>query len=140
MCVVKQQEEDVLAKRRGRSVNPFDSKKSLSRSGSRSSGGSKGMLEQLQGLQQEMLEAQEEIAEQTFAATAGGGIVEAVVTGDRKVKELIIQPEVVDPDDVAMLQDLIIAAINRAMEQIDEAAADRMTDLTGGLGAIQDLL
>lgn len=98
------------------------------------------MLERLQGLQQEMLDAQEEIAEQTFTATAGGGIVEAVVTGDRKVVELTIEPEVVDPDDVEMLQDLVIAAINKAMEQIDEAGADRMTDLTGGLGALQDLL
>jgi len=98
------------------------------------------MLQQLQGIQQEMLEAQEEIAEQTFTATAGGGIVEAVVTGDRKVQNLIIDPEVVDPDDVEMLQDLIIAAINKAMEQIDEAAADRMADVTGGLGALQDLL
>jgi hypothetical protein len=98
------------------------------------------MLEQLQGIQQEMLQAQEEIAETTFTATAGGGIVEAVVTGDRKVKELLIEPEVVDPDDVEMLQDLIIAAINRAIEKIDEAAADRMTDVTGGLGALQDFL
>ena len=132
-------EEDV-AKRRGRSVNPFDSKKTLSKRGSGSGGGSKDMLEQLQGLQQEMLDAQEEIAEKTFTATAGGGIVEAVVTGDRKVKDLVIDPEVVDPDDVDMLQDLIIAAINRAMEQVDEAASARMTDLTGGLGALQDLL
>ena len=129
-----------MAKRRGRSVNPFDSKKSLSKGGSRSGGGSKQMLQQLQGLQQEMLEAQEEIAEKTFTATVGGGIVEAVVTGDRKVKNLVIDPEVVDPDDVEMLQDLVIAAINKAMDQIDEAAADRMADLTGGLGAIQDLL
>ena len=129
-----------MAKRRGRSVNPFDSKKSLSKGGSKSGGGSKGMLEQLEGLQREMLEAQEEIAEQTFTATVGGGIVEAVVTGDRKVKNLIIDPEVVDPDDVEMLQDLIVAAINKAMEQIDEAAADRMADVTGGLGALQDLL
>ena len=98
------------------------------------------MLQQLQGLQQEMLSAQEEIAEQTFTATAGGGIIEAVVTGDRKVQELSIDPEVVDPGDVDMLQDLVIAAINRAMEKADEAASDRMTDLTGGLGALQDLL
>ncbi len=98
------------------------------------------MLQQLQGLQQEMMEAQEEIAEKTFSATVGGGIVEAVVTGDRKVKDLIIEPEVVDPDDVEMLQDLVIAAINKAMEQIDEASAERMSDLTGGLGALQDLL
>ena len=98
------------------------------------------MLQQLQGLQQEMLQAQEEMAEQTFTATAGGGIVEAVVTGDRKVQGLRIDPEVVDPEDVEMLQDLVVAAINRAMEKIDEAATSRMSDLTGGLGALQDLL
>jgi DNA-binding YbaB/EbfC family protein len=98
------------------------------------------MLQQLQSLQQEMLEAQEEIAEQTFSATVGGGIVAAVVSGDRQLKELTIQPEVVDPDDVEMLEDLIIAAVNKAMEQIDQAAADRMADFTGGLGDVQDLL
>jgi len=138
--VAGRSKEEALAKRRGRSINPFDSKKSLSRGGSGSGGGSKKMLQQLQGLQQEMLNAQEEIAEQTFTATAGGGIIEAVVTGDRKVQELNIDPEVVDPGDVEMLQDLVIAAINRAMEKVDEAASDRMTDLTGGLGALQDLL
>jgi DNA-binding YbaB/EbfC family protein len=98
------------------------------------------MLQQLQSLQQEMLEAQEEIAEQTFSATVGGGIVAAVVSGDRKLKELTIEPEVVDPDEVEMLQDIIVAAVNKAMEQIDQAAADRMADVTGGLGGIQDLL
>jgi len=132
--------EEDLAKRRGRSVNPFGSKKSLSRGGSGSGGGSRDMLQQLQGLQQEMLDVQEEIAEETFTATAGGGIVKAVVTGDRTIKDLIIEPEVVDPDDVEMLQDLIIAAINKAMEQIEDAAAERMADVTGGLGALQDLL
>lgn len=98
------------------------------------------MLEQLQGLQQEMLEAQEQIAEETFTATAGGGIVTAVVTGDRRLQELKLDPEVVDPDDVEMLQDLVIVAINKAMDAIDEAASDRMADVTGGLGGIQDLL
>jgi DNA-binding YbaB/EbfC family protein len=98
------------------------------------------MLQQLQSLQQEMLEAQEEIAEQTFSATVGGGIVAAVVSGDRQLKELTIDPEVVDPDDVGMLQDLIIAAVNKAMEQIDQAAADLMSGLTGGLGGVEDLL
>lgn len=127
-----------MAKRRGRSINPFDSKKSVSRGGS--SGGPKKMLQQLQGLQQDMLDAQEEMADKTFSATAGGGVVEAVITGDRRVRELTIDPEVVDPDDVGMLEDLIIAAINRAMEQVEETEADRMTKLTGGLGALQDLL
>ncbi len=98
------------------------------------------MLQQLQGLQQEMLEAQEEIAEETFTATAGGGIVTAVVTGERRLKELEVDPEVVDPEDVEMLQDLVIVAVNKAMEKIEEATSERMADLTGGLGAIQDLL
>jgi hypothetical protein len=98
------------------------------------------MLQQLQSLQQEMLAAQEEIAEQTFTASVGGGIVSAVVSGDRQLKELTIDPEVVDPEDVEMLQDLIVAAVNKAMEEIDQASADRMADLTGGLGGVEDLL
>lgn len=129
-----------MGKRRGRSVNPFDSRKSKSRSGSQSAGGSKKMLQQLQGLQQEMLEAQEEIADETFTATAGGGIVTAVVTGDRRLERLTIDPEVVDPDDVEMLQDLIVVAVNKAMEKVDEVTSERMADFTAGLGGIQDLL
>lgn len=97
------------------------------------------MLEQLQGMQQEMLEAQDEIAEMTVEATAGGGAVKVTVTGERRVRSITIAPEVVDPDDVEMLQDLVIAAVNKGMEQVDEATAERMEDLTGGLG-IQDLL
>ena len=98
------------------------------------------MLQELQSLQQEMLEAQAEIAERTFSATVGGGIVTAVVSGDRQLKELAIEPEVVDPEEVEMLQDLIVAAVNQALEQIDQATADRMAGLTGGLGPVQDLL
>ena len=98
------------------------------------------MLQELQSLQQEMLEAQAEIAERTFSATAGGGIVTAVVSGDRQLKELTIEPEVVDPEEVEMLQDLIVAAVNQALEQIDQATADRMAGFTGGPGPVQDLL
>jgi len=98
------------------------------------------MLDQLQGIQQDMLEAQEEIAEETFTATAGGGIVTAEVGGDRRLKALTIDPEVVDPDDVEMLQDLIVVAVNKAMEEIDQATSERMADFTAGLGGIQDLL
>lgn len=98
------------------------------------------MLQQLQGLQEEMLAAQEEIAEETFTATAGGGIVTAVVTGDRQLKELTIDPEVVDPDDVEMLQDLVVVAVNKAMEKIEQATSERMAEFTAGLGGIQDLL
>ena len=98
------------------------------------------MLQELQSLQQEMLEAQAEIAERTFSASVGGGIVTAVVSGDRQLKELTIEPEVVDPEEVEMLQDLIVAAVNQAWEQIDQATADRMAGFTGGLGPAQDLL
>lgn len=98
------------------------------------------MLEQLQGIQQDMLEAQEEIAEETFTATAGGGIITAEVSGDRRLKALTIDPEVVDPDDVEMLQDLVVVAVNKAMEKIDQATSERMADFTAGLGGIQDLL
>ncbi|MFW6136205.1 MAG: YbaB/EbfC family nucleoid-associated protein [Chloroflexota bacterium] len=129
-----------MSKRRGKSVNPFDSRKTISRGGSGSAGGSKQMLQQLQGLQQEMLAAQEEIAEETFTATAGGGIVTAVVTGDRRLKELTVDPEVVDPDDVEMLQDLIVVAVNKAVEKIEQATSERMAEFTAGLGGIQDLL
>jgi len=129
-----------LGKRRGKSVSPFESGKGKSISRSRPGGGPQKMLEQLQGLQQEMLEAQEEIAEETFTATAGGGIVTAVVSGDHRLKELTVAPEVVDPEDVEMLQDLVMVAVNKAMDAIDEAANERMADLTGGLGGIQDLL
>lgn len=129
-----------MSKRRGKSVNPFDSRKTISRGGSGSARGSKQMLQQLEGLQQEMLEVQEEIAEETFSATVGGGIVTAVVTGDRRLKELTIEPEVVDPDDVEMLQDLVVVAVNKAMEKIDQVTSERMGDFTAGLGGIQDLL
>lgn len=101
--------------------------------------GGLGRLDQLQGLQEKMLEAQDEIAEMTVTATAGGGAVEVVVNGEKHIESLTITPEVVDPEATEMLQDLVIAAINKGMEQIDEAATERMSGLTGGLG-IQDLL
>ncbi len=91
-------------------------------------------LQQIQNLQQEMLEAQEEIAEMTVTATAGGGAVIAVVTGDKRLQSLTIVPEVVDPEDIEMLQDLVLAAVNEGMEQIDQTTAERMESLTAGLG------
>jgi DNA-binding YbaB/EbfC family protein len=92
------------------------------------------MLEQVQSLQEDMLKAQEELAAMTITATAGGGAVTAVVTGERRVQSLTIAPEVVDAEDVEMLQDLVVAAVNEGMEQVDRAAAERMAAFTGGLG------
>lgn len=95
--------------------------------------GKSGMLQQLQNLQDNVLKAQEELAEQVVTATSGGGAVTATVTGERRVQSISIAPEVVDPEDVEMLQDLVIAAVNEGLEQIDRTAAERMSALTGGL-------
>ena len=98
--------------------------------------GQAGMLRQLQGLQENLMKVQEEIAAMTVTATAGGGAVTAVISGDRRVQSLTIQPEVVDPDDVEMLQDLIVAAVNQGLEQLEKEAAEKMEQVTGGLGGL----
>lgn len=92
------------------------------------------MLQQLQSLQEDMLKAQEELAAMAITTTAGGGAVTATVTGERRVQSLTIAPEVVDPEDVEMLQDLVIAAVNEGLEQVDRAVTERMAAFTGGLG------
>jgi len=98
--------------------------------------GQAGMLRRLQSLQEDLLKAQEEIAAMTVTATAGGGAVTAVVSGERRLQSITIQPEVVDPDDLEMLQDLIVAAINQGLEQVERAAAEKMNEVTGGLGGL----
>lgn len=92
------------------------------------------MLQQLQSVQEDMLKAQGELAAMTVTTTVGGGAVTATVTGERRVQSLKIVPEVVDPEDVEMLEDLVIAAVNDGLEQVDQATAERMGALTGGLG------
>ena len=91
------------------------------------------MMKQAQKLQQEMLRMQEEQEAATYTAKAGGGMVTATVNGKREVVNLEINPEAVDPDDVEMLQDMVIAAVNEAMRAADTAAANNMSRLTGGL-------
>ena len=91
------------------------------------------MMKQAQKMQQEMLRMQEEMENKTYSATAGGGMVTAVVTGKRELQELTINPEAVDPDDVEMLQDMVIAAVNEAMRTADTDSANNMSRLTGGL-------
>jgi len=84
-------------------------------------------------MQQEMLRMQEEMENKTYSATAGGGVVTAAVNGKHEVVSLQIDPEAVDPDDVEMLQDMVIAAVNEAMRSADADAASNMSRLTGGL-------
>ena len=91
------------------------------------------MMKQAQKMQQEMLRMQEEMENKTYSATAGGGMVTACVSGKHEVVELKINPEAVDPDDVDMLQDMIIAAVNEAMRTAESDAANNMSRLTGGL-------
>ena len=91
------------------------------------------MMKQAQKMQQEMLRMQEEMENKTYSATAGGGMVTANVNGKHEVVSLEIKPDAVDPDDVEMLQDMIIAAVNEAMRTADSDAASSMSKLTGGL-------
>ena len=91
------------------------------------------MMRQAQKMQQEMLRMQEEMENKTYSAKAGGGMVTATVNGKHEVVGLQINPEAVDPDDVEMLQDMVIAAVNEAMRTADADAANNMSRLTGGL-------
>ena len=91
------------------------------------------MMKQAQKMQQEMIRMQQEQESKTFTAKAGGGMVEATVNGKHEMVDLKINPEAVDPDDVEMLQDMVIAAVNEAMRTADNDAAQNMSRLTGGL-------
>jgi hypothetical protein len=91
------------------------------------------MMRQAQKMQQDLLKMQQELEETTYSATSGGGVVTAVVTGKRELSSLEIDPEAVDPEDVEMLQDLIVAAVNEAMRKAETAATNSMSKLTGGL-------
>ena len=92
------------------------------------------MLKQAQKMQQDMMRMQQELQEKEYEAAAGGGVVTATVTGQGELKALEIDPEAVDPDDVEMLQDMIVAAVNEALRAAENDAASTMQKLTGGLG------
>ena len=91
------------------------------------------MMKQVQKMQQDMIRMQEEMESKTYTASAGGGMVKAEVSGKNELVNLEINPEAVDPDDVDMLQDMIIAAVNEAMRTADAEAANNMSRLTGGM-------
>ncbi|AKM17400.1 YbaB/EbfC family nucleoid-associated protein [Geobacillus sp. FSL K6-0789] len=91
------------------------------------------MLKQMQKMQKEMQKAQEELAEKTVEGTAGGGMVTVIANGHKQILEVKIKEEVVDPDDIEMLQDLVLAATNDALKKADELANDMMGQFTKGL-------
>ena len=91
------------------------------------------LLRQAQKMQEQLAQAQEELATRTFEASAGGGVVTAVVSGAQQVLSVKIDPAVVDPDDTEMLEDLVVAAVNAALRLSTEAAGEQLGGLTGGL-------
>ncbi len=96
-------------------------------------GNMNSMIRQAQKMQQDMLKAQEELESKTYQAGAGGGVVTATVSGKKELVGVAIDPEAVDPEDVEMLQDLIVAAVNEALRKAAEDASSQMAKLTGGL-------
>jgi len=95
--------------------------------------GMDNVLKQAQKIQKRMLEVQEELANKTVEATVGGGMVTVVANGQHDLLSVTISPEVVDPDDVEMLEDLIVAAINEARRKVQEMVTNEMSKLTGGI-------
>ena len=93
----------------------------------------KQMMRQAQKKQKELNKAQEEIATMSFEATAGGGMVTAVASGDMAITSLTIDPDAVDPEDVEMLQDMVVAAVNEALRGVSELSNQRMSAVTGGM-------
>lgn len=91
------------------------------------------MLKQAQQMQARMAKIQEELAETRTEATAGGGVVKVTILGGSRVEEIEIAPEVVDPEDIEMLQDLIMAAVNEAMDSAQADASEKMSAITGGM-------
>jgi DNA-binding YbaB/EbfC family protein len=91
------------------------------------------LAQQIQRMQEQMIKEQEVLSNETLEVTAGGGMVTIVITGDQRVESITLKPEVVDPDDIDMLQDLLVAAVNQAIEQSQAMAAERLEGLTGGL-------
>jgi len=96
-------------------------------------------MAQVQQMQEQMASQQEALATETVSVSAGGGAITVVITGHQRIQSIEIQPDLIDPEEVDMLQDMLVAAVNSAIEQSQAMAAERMEGLTGGLN-INDLL
>ncbi len=91
------------------------------------------MMKQVQKMQADMAKMQEELADRTMETSAGGGAVKVVANGKKEIKEVIIDPQAVDPEDVEMLQDLIISAVNEVLKKVDDMVAEEMQKISGGM-------
>jgi hypothetical protein len=94
------------------------------------------MLQQVQKMQEEVERIQEEASKEVVTVTAGGGIVEVAITGGLEIQRITIDPDVVDPEDVEMLQDIVVAAVNEAINKAQAMMSERMAAVTGGLGGL----
>lgn len=97
-------------------------------------GNMNNLMKQAQRMQRQMEETQKELEEKEITATAGGGAVEVTVSGKKEILKVKLSPEVVDPDDIEMLEDLIVAATNEALRKMEEESQEAMARITGGLG------
>ena len=95
--------------------------------------GAKGMMAQFQQMQEEMAQTQDALADERLTVTAGGGAITIVITGDQRLESVEIDPDLLDPEEQEMVQDLLVAAVNQALEQAKELAASKMGALTAGL-------
>ncbi len=102
-------------------------------------GNMNNLMKQAQKMQKDMEKLQAELQEKEVETTAGGGAIKVVATGKKEIKEIIINRDVVDPDDVEMLQDLVLAAVNEALRMADEMVNSEMSKITGGMGGLGGL-
>ena len=103
-------------------------------------GNMNNLMKQAQRMQRQMEEKQKELQDAEYEAQAGGGVVKVKISGSREILNVSIDPEAVDPDDVEMLEDLITAAVNSALEMVDNASQDAFSGMTGGMGNLGGLL
>lgn len=105
----------------------------MARGGFPGMGNMNQIMRQAKKMQQKMEETQKELGEKTIETTVGGGMVTVTANGNREIVSIDIKPEVVDPDDIEMLEDLVIAAVNEALRNVDEMVSEQMSQFTGGL-------
>ncbi len=98
------------------------------------------MMAQMQQMQQQMADAQSTLEDETVTVTAGGGAISIVITGHQRLKSITLDPELLDPEDVEMLQDMLVAGLNSAIEQSQAMSAQRMEGITGDMGGLGDML
>lgn len=122
-----------MAKRKGGMFRPARSNKQRGAGAAAAGGFSPDMMRRAQELQSQLAEAQDELKDATVEVSVGGGVVSVTIGGDHKLRAVTIDPDVVDPEDTEMLQDLVVAAVNEAQDRLEQMQQERMSGLTDGL-------